>query len=246
LVPKNLQTTPKGSTPRFASPLLLKFWDTKMVTISHLVGKIVSSRPILHEAIDQGIISYGNLAEQLIPEIEEELGKKVKHSAVVMSLRRYAENLEKRYAKPKFDYNSEIIMKTNLCDISVRKSPSLFEKLKKIYSIVDYERGDVLNVIHGNYEVSIVSNMKHLEKIKSALKGEKILNVETDLVSLSFSFSGDFLHTPGIISTAARKLNWDNVNIYELVSTLTELTFIVSKKDSAKGYSALQRLVSEK
>lgn len=217
-----------------------------MVTISHLITKIVSSRPILHDAIEQGIISYGNLAEQLITEIEEELNKKVKHSAVVMALRRYAEKIQKTQARPKFDYNSEIIMKTNLCDISIRKSPALFSKLKKIYSIVNYEKGDVLNVIHGNYEVSIVSNMRHLEKIKKELKGEKILNVEKDLVSLSLSFSGDFLHTPGVISTAARKLNWENVNIYELVSTLTELTFIVNKKDSAKGYATLQRLVSEK
>ena len=195
--------------------------------------------------MEEGIISYGNLTEKLIGEIEEELNKKVKHSAVVMALRRYAEKLQKA-PRPKFDYNSEIIMKTNLCDISVRKSPSLFNKLKKIYQIVNYEKGDVLNIIHGNYEVSIISNMRYLEKIKNELNGEKLLNTEKDLVSLSLNFSGDFLHTPGIISTAARKLNWDNVNIYELVSTLTELTFIVSKRDSTKGYAALQRLVSEK
>ena len=216
-----------------------------MVTVSHLITKIVSSRPLLHDAMEEGIISYGNLTEKLIGEIEEELNKKVKHSAVVMALRRYAEKLQKA-PRPKFDYNSEIIMKTNLCDISVRKSPSLFNKLKKIYQIVNYEKGDVLNIIHGNYEVSIISNMRYLEKIKNELNGEKLLNTEKDLVSLSLNFSGDFLHTPGIISTAARKLNWDNVNIYELVSTLTELTFIVSKRDSTKGYAALQRLVSEK
>ena len=226
--------------------IVVKILDIKMVTISHLVGKIVSSRPILHDAMEQGIISYGNLAEQLVPEIKEELGKDVRQSAVVMALRRYAENIQKVHVKPKFDYNSEIIMKTNLCDISVRKSPSLFSKLKKVYSIVNYEKGDALNVIHGNYEVSIVSNMRYLDKIKKELKGEKILNIEQDLVSLSLSFSGDFLHTPGIISTAARKLNWENVNIYELVSTISELTFIVNKKDSAKGYAALQRLGSEK
>jgi len=216
-----------------------------MVTISHLINKIVSSRHVLHDTMEQGIISFGNLAEQLKPEIEEELNKKVKHSAVVMALRRYAEKIQK-IPRPKFDYNSEIIMKTSLCDISIRKSPALFSKLRKTYSVVNYEKGDVLNIIHGNYEVSIISNMRYLEKIKAELKGEKLLNIEKDLVSLSLNFSGDFLHTPGIISTAARKLNWENVNIYELVSTLTELTFIVSKKDSAKGYSALQRLVSEK
>jgi aspartokinase len=215
-----------------------------MVTISHLVSKIVSSRPILHDAIEEGIISFGNLAEKLTQEIEEELGKKIKHSAVVMALRRYSEETKATALKPKFDYNSEIIMKTNLFDLSVRKSPSLFAKLKKIYSVVNYEKGDVLNIIHGNYEVSIVSNMRYLERIKKELKGEKILNTEEDLVSLSLNFQGDFMHTPGIISTATRKLNWENVNIYELISTLTELTFIVNKKDSTKGYSALQRLVN--
>ena len=55
-----------------------------MVTVSHLIGKIVSSRPILHEAIEQRIISYGNLAEQLLPEIEEELNKKIKQSLYLL------------------------------------------------------------------------------------------------------------------------------------------------------------------
>ena len=217
-----------------------------MATIAHVVQKLVSSRPLLHDAIEQGIVSYANLAEFLLPEISEELGKEVQQSAAVMALRRYAERIKPLSQKPSFTYDSEIVMKTNLCDISIRKSPGLFSKLKTVYSLVDYERGDALNIIHGNYEVSIITNMKNLEKIRKRLDGEKILHIEKDLVSLSLNFSGDFLHTPGIISSAARQLHWENINIYELVSTLSELTFIVAKKDAAKGYQALQRLVSEK
>ncbi len=216
-----------------------------MPTISHVVAKIITSRPILYEAIEEGIVSYGNLAEKLIPEIENELNKKIKHSAVVMAIRRQAEKIKNRFKNVTFDYSSEIIMKTNLSDICVRKSMSLFDKLKRIYSLVDYEGGDVLNIIHGNYEVSIVSNMKYLEKIKRKLKGEKILNIEKDLVSLTLNLDKSFLHTPGIISVITRKLNWENVNIVELISTLTELTFIVSKKDSLNGYHVLQKLISE-
>ena len=40
------------------------------------------------------LISHGNLAEQLKPGIEKELGKKVKESAIVMALRRYQEDLQ--------------------------------------------------------------------------------------------------------------------------------------------------------
>ena len=55
----------------------------------------------------------------------------------------------------------------------------------------------------------------------------------------------DFLHTPGIIFNAVRKLAWDNINIFEIVSTMTELTFILNKKDSMKAYEVLQELVSK-
>ena len=215
-----------------------------MVTISHIVEKIVNERPLLYQAIEQDIVSFGNLAEQIEPELEEELKKKIKRSAIVMALRRYSEKIVSKSKIPKFDFHSEINMKTNLCDIAVRKNSSLFEKLQKIQKLPDYNKGDILNAIHGNSEVSIITNLKHLAKIKTILKDEKIIKIEDDLVSLSLNFSEKFLYTPGVISTVIRKLTWEDINIYELISTFTELTFIISKKDAMKGYNALQRLVS--
>lgn len=215
-----------------------------MVTISHLVEKIINERPLLYQAIEQDIVSFGNLADQLEPEIKKELGKEVKSSAIVMALRRYAEKIQTKSTMPKFDFHSEINMKTNLCDIAVRKSSKLFSKLEKIYTLVDYGKGDTLNIIHGNYEVSIVTNIKHLEKIKKELTGEKIIKVEQNLVALSLNFSEKFLYTPGVIATVVRKLTWEDINIYELISTFTELTFIIAQKDATKGYNALQGLVS--
>lgn len=215
-----------------------------MVTISHLVKKLVDDRPLLAEGMEEGIISFGSLAEKIQPEIEKELGKKVKLSAIVMALRRHFETLQKTQ-KPKFDFHSEIIMKTNLCDIAVVKSPTVFKKIENIHKLIDFQRGDTLNIIHGNNEISIVTNEKHRESLLKELKQEKIINKESNLVALSLSFTKEFFNTPGIISTIVRKLSWENVNIYEIVSTLTELTFIISKKDSTKAYNRLQKLVEQ-
>ena len=41
-----------------------------MVTISHLVEKIVNERPLLFQAIEQDIVSFGNLAAQLEEDIK--------------------------------------------------------------------------------------------------------------------------------------------------------------------------------
>ncbi|MCH8329561.1 MAG: hypothetical protein IIB81_04170 [Nanoarchaeota archaeon] len=216
-----------------------------MVTVSHLVKKAVSENSFLLEAMSKELISYGNLAEQLKPEIEQELGKKVKDSAIVMALRRYAEELQSFDKKiRKFRFQGEILMRTNIMDFNVIKSSSMLSKIKNIYNLVDFGRGDTLNIILGSNEISIVTNEKYKEKLSNFLKGEKVLNKKFDLVALTVIFEGEsFFATPGVVFTAIRKLAWENINLYEIISTMTELTFILSKKDSMKAYNVLQELV---
>ena len=218
-----------------------------MATVSHIVKKIVNGQPFVEEALGRGIISFGNLAEQMLPKIEKELGKKIRHAAVVMALRRHADELSEHSKKTKqFDLAGEMLMKTNICDFTIVKTPSLLAKLKQIQTLVNFERGDTLNVILGNNEVSVVINERHIQKLSQFLSGEKILNKEQGLVALTIIFTrDDFLHTPGIIFNVIRKLAWENINIYEIVSTMTELAFILSKKDSMKAYDVLQELVSK-
>ena len=218
-----------------------------MVTVSHIVKKIVSEQPFVEEGLGRGIISVGNIAEEMLPKIEKELGKKIKLPAVIMALRRYSDEIMEHHKNlKKFDYSAELILKTSIADLTVIKSQSLLAKLKNIYHLVDFERGDTLNVILGNNEASIVINEKYIEKLIGFLHGEKITNKETALVALTLIFTADdFLHTPGIIFNAVRKLAWNNINIYEIVSTLTELTFILSKKDSMKAYDVLQEIIGK-
>ncbi len=218
-----------------------------MVTVSHIVKKIVSEQPFVEEALGKGIISIAGLAEQMLPEIKRELGKKAEQAAVVMALRRHSEEISSQRKKTKsFNYAGEILLKSNISDFTVIKSNNLLAKLKTIHGLVNFERGDTLNVIVGNNHVSIIINDKYMKKLAEFLSGEKILNKEQGLVALTIIFtSDDFLHTPGIIFDVVRRLAWNNINIYEIISTMTELTFILSKKDSMKAYDVLQGLVNK-
>ena len=218
-----------------------------MVTVSHIVKKIVSEQPFVEEGLANGIISVANLAENLLPIIEKELGKKVKHAAVVMALRRYSDEISRHRAKAKsFDYSGELIIRTNICDFTFVKSISLMARLRNIHNLVNFERGDTLNFIVGNNEVSIIINEKYKDKLIKFLSGEKILNKEYDLAALTIIFKSDvFTETPGVIFNVVRKLAWENINIYEIISTMTELAFILNKKDSMKAYNVLHEMVGK-
>ena len=212
-----------------------------MVTISNVVKKIISEKPILQEYLSRNLINYTSLAESMKPDIERQLGKKAEIPAIMMAIRRHCESLSDNHSRIwKAEPGSEILTKSNIVDITVRRSPNLFGKLIPLYSAVKYEEGDTLNVVHGNYEASIITSGHYLEKFLAALKGEKILKVDKDLVSISLRFSEKFRSTPGIMAAVTSKLAFDHINLLEIVSTNTELALIVTSKDAMRAYSALE------
>ena len=128
-------------------------------------------------------------------------------------------------------------------DITVLKSNSLLANIKRLYDIVDIDKGDVMSAIIGNNEISIIFSNKYKDEILKFLSHENIINKESNLVSITIMFYGDFLHTPGIVFNIIRKLAWENINIYEIVSTKSELTFIIKKEDSMRAYEVLEEVV---
>lgn len=221
-----------------------------MVTVSAVAKKIVNEKPLLQEGLRQGIISFAALAERIKPQVEQQLGKKIKEAAVVMALRRHSEALEESDVKSMgFEPHTQLTLKTNLVYFSVKRSPQLFKKLEELYKSFDYEAGDTFNIIHGNYEVSVITNEKREKKVAAAiteLGAGQITTREKNLVSISMSFDRNFPYTPGVLFAVTRKLYWDNINIFEVVSAATELTLIFQKKDAMKAYAAIQELIDEK
>jgi len=215
-----------------------------MVSISHVVRKIVNDKIFIQEAMVEGIISYGSLARQLKSDVEKELGRTVKTHAIVMALKRYADELKQTNGKIVIDKKSDITLKTHICDISVLKSPSSVSKLREAYDIINFEAGDFLEILEGKSEVSILTNERYKEKLLTIFRDEKILSLEDDLVSLTITGSRAYKYTPGVMFNIIRSIVWENINIYKVTTTDTTLTLILNKKDAVRAYNAIERLIS--
>ena len=215
-----------------------------MATVSHIVNKLVDEKIYLREAVSKGIASYGSVAKHLKPEIENELGKTVEHFAIVTALRRYEKKIEERTKDIRFNANSsEVNLKTNIIDINVLKTQGLFDKLKRIYDVIDFERGDILHIIYGRNSVTIVTNERYKDQIYKFLQNEKINNTKEDLVALSFTIGKELIDIPGVLSQIIRNFAWENINIIEIISIDLEMTFIVKEKNAIRGYQVLQQLI---
>lgn len=216
-----------------------------MVTISNIVKEILKHNAIIQESINQGIVSYSKLAKNLKPQIEKELGKKVNKSAIVMALRRHSGEFKKSTDKPSFSYSIETI-KTDISYMVFEESPTLLSKLQKLYKTIDFKKGGILNIIQGNYEVSIITNSKYKKKVLDTLFEEKVLDTVDNLVSISLTYSKNFLFQPGILYDISRILSWENINVIDIILTKTELSLIIDKKDLMKCYKFLGRFAENR
>ncbi len=214
-----------------------------MTTVSMAVKKIIEQNPFLLDALGRGLIHHGNLSSEIKPKIDHITGKETNEAAIVMALRRYSTEIKEQLTSGEnHNLSCEIIMKTRICDFNVTRNPALLERLTDLHSLADFNRGDFLNITIGNHEISITISQKHIEKVEQFLVSERILNRQDNLVALTILFTGDFIHTPGVTYQVMRRLAWKNINIYEIISTLTELTIVIKKADSVSSYDVLQEL----
>ena len=215
-----------------------------MVTVQHLIEKIIEQKPFMQEALSRGIVNNAALAQELLPQIENELKKKVKFSAVNMAIRRLAEKLEKSFVvKAKFEEDTDITVKSNLIEVVFYKDQNTQSYMKKLYDLVDFRKGDFLTITQGLYEVMVITNKKFEKNILKLVSKDSIKKVIQNLSSLSINIPETSVQTVGLFYIASRALNWENINIIDIVSTYTEMTFIVTEKETSRAFDVLKKLV---
>ncbi|MCX8163003.1 MAG: hypothetical protein N3D10_00410 [Candidatus Micrarchaeota archaeon] len=217
-----------------------------MPTISHLVENYIKNNLTLKKCLERDIISYHKLARYLKEPIEKELGKEVQQAALVMAISRVREKLGKKESalKEKIELkNIEVGLKTKVFCIDLRKNESLVKKIEKIQQECSSQITDIFSITQSTHELTIVAQEKYYEKIMKILADEKKLNVEQDLSVIVLRFGKEILYQPGFFDWVISYLSWEEINIYQIVSTLTELLIIVKEEDSPKAYSIIMKML---
>ena len=217
-----------------------------MVTIARTVEKIIERKPFLQEALVRGIVNVAALADEITPEVEKEMGNKVKFSAVMMAIRRLGEKLEKTVIKrAKFDKNTDISVRSDLYEITVRKSQGVQTKISKLYEIINTKETDILTVTQGFHEITLITNQRNKQKLKKLFKPSEVKSEINNISSITINIPFEALGQVGLFYISTKALTWESISIIEIVSTLTELTFIIKDDDTPKAFETLKRLIKE-
>ena len=214
-----------------------------VVTIARLVEKTVKENPSLEIMLSKDLVSFSKLARYLKTEVEKELGKPVKESAIIVAIKRLQNKAAKSYEKPTEFSARSITTYSNLVEIGVITSSQLREKVQEMYAFSELSEGAMLHISEGVNQTAFVFSGNLEPKMRKVLEGEKILIEVDGVAQLSVSFEKDMFETPGFLVYVLKELAWNGINVIEIISTYTELNIMIKGKDLTKAYKILEDML---
>ena len=211
-----------------------------MTNIVHNVWKMLDSSPSIRRCVSQGLINTTALARYIIEE------KKVNATldAVSSAIRRYQfDSYDDLFSTANNIVSlGSISTKSKLANISFIKDSEVEEILPKLFSVIQFHRGDVLRIIQADEAIKILVNEKNLDTVENLFPKKKIIKIDRNLAELNMHLHPEAVNTPGIISVISNELAINGVNVMEMMSCVPEMLWFVNEKDVLKAYNVLYQL----
>ena len=208
-----------------------------MISIQQALKEIISDSPFLEDGIYNWYINYSSFAEFIRPRIEQITKKKVTISSIKMWLTKYSKNAQKIVKYKKFD-SGDFYVKKEIEIIYLNKNLETIELIKNIFE-TNFSKENYLAIISWGREISVIYDEKIKEKINSKISKNIIRKKIENLSLIWMYFDEDNINQNWLIYTLTKKLNFNNINLLELVSNFTEVAFLVQKKDLKKSLEVL-------
>jgi len=214
-------------------------------TIASCVNEILVSRPFLEEALSRDIINFSALAKDLNQIISEMLRKPVKEGAITMALRRYkppvdVENIGR--LKNAFKNLGDITVRSNLSDFTFQNSKTLINSHSKVLEKINNNNQIFYAFTRGIFESNIIISSSEKKSIVEVFKNEKLIGLKDCLTTITLKLPEGNSKIVGLYYQIFKRLAWDNVTLYEVISTTNEFTILVEDHLVDKAFSVIKGL----
>jgi hypothetical protein len=215
-----------------------------MIKIQPIVRDIVMQELEAYFALSNGYMNMSSYAYQIKPKVEMLTKKKATITSIVVSLSRLRKELVK--AKPLI-HNvkiKNITTKLPLTEMAYENNNEFNEQLESLQKKILVSQEDFFTVTKGITEVDIICSSNLENKVLKHFKTKpKIIN--HNLAAIGVSYGSEVFGTANVFFSLLSVTARARINIEELISTPTELIFIVAEKDFGRTVALFSELHRE-
>ena len=216
-----------------------------MKTIATCVEEILVSQPFLEDALTRNILNYSALAEELRQPISEMLRKPVKSGAIMMALRRYSppkEMANKIKLNKVLKKLGDITVRSDLSDYTFKNSPSLIKGHLKMLDVIKEDPHIFYTFTRGVHESNVLITEALKEVMEESYKDEFCIAVQHKLSAITIGLPKENTKIAGLYYQFFKRLAWEGISLYEVVSTTNEFTILIEDEFVDKAFTAVKSL----
>jgi hypothetical protein len=211
-----------------------------MITVAQITENILLQDDVALAAARKGILNLSSYARSIQPQIRAALLKDVQEGSIIAALSRLVAGLDTAPSEIT-DVIQSLAVQSNLEGITYERGAEVASKIRKVYHQINVDDHTFLTVTQGINEITIVAESQVAQVFRSKLEGAHKIYDKANLVGITAKFKVGNLEIPNLIYTLTRRLAYKAVNIIEVVSTATELTYIIDRKDLEVALNQLQK-----
>src|SRR5690606_8170306 len=161
---------------------------------------------------------------------------------IVVSLSRLAEQISKKPSlQPKLQID-DLNIRSSLAVVTYEKSAIVRKKIKKLSTqFMTHERQFFL-LTQGVGQLTVILPQEELHLLQKEIHLHP-LALTQDVVGVTLRFSPRYTEVPNLFHAILAKVATQNVSIIEIVSTYTEFSLFVKKRDQQSLLQALELFV---
>lgn len=208
-----------------------------MLRISEALKAILETNQPLRWAFHQRLLNLSALAAYIKPLVEARTKKEVQLSAIVMNLSRLQRNCAPHRPKKDEFRIKHLTVQSNLCSLTYSKTPELLNKLRSLFG---KKTGDntFFAVTQGTAEITLLIEPSQEREIRAYFQ-ENPRNITRNLAGLGVQFDETYATVPGFLDYVLQQISMQNISVFEISSTFTELVLYISEKDLPLAFDTL-------
>ena len=204
-----------------------------MINIIDGVRSVLEKDDISRNALARDVLNMSAYAKRIKRDVEKFTKKPVKEATIVTALARLGIKLREQAAQIPDVEIEDISMRSGITELSYERRSDVIKLLSTIHDKKQHSPNFMTTTI-GAHEVTILASSELVENIKNVLTPAKPKFERKNLVAITVHSKPNIIDIPNITYALLRRVAVHNINLVEIVSTYTEITFIVSQKDASK------------
>lgn len=192
-------------------------------------------------ALTNGYMNMSSYAYRIKPMVEMLTKKQVTINGLVVSLSRLRKEFKKEKPLVREIPITNITTKLPLSEIVYENTDTSIAKLESFHKKIPIRREDFFTTTVSTTELNVICSSNIASKV---LKHFNLKPKFTghNLAAVGISFNGEQFDMPNTFFSLISVLARARINIAEIVSTYTELIFIVAEKDFSKSVTLFSEL----